>query len=55
MSLESRIDSLRTRHAALDEKIRLEQTRPLPDSQALARWKLDKLHVKEEIDRLARH
>ncbi|HYG87975.1 MAG TPA: YdcH family protein [Azospirillum sp.] len=54
MSLESRLASLRNRHAALDDKIRLEQARVLPDTQALARMKLDKLHVKEEIERLAK-
>jgi len=54
MSLESRLASLRNRHAALDDKIRLEQARAHPDTQSLARMKLDKLYVKEEIERLAR-
>lgn len=53
MSLESRLATLRNRHAMLDEKIRVEQGRPLPDTQTLSRMKLDKLHLKEEIDRLA--
>ncbi len=54
MSLESRLASLRNRHSVLDDKIRAEQARAMPDSQSLARMKLDKLYVKEEIERLAR-
>ena len=52
MSLQSRIDSLRTRHAALDTRIFDEDTRPAPDQGTLNRLKLEKLRVKEEMERL---
>ncbi len=52
MSLQSRIESLKTRHASLDTMIITEDQRPRPDSEALCRLKLEKLRLKEEIDRL---
>ena len=52
MSLQSRIESLKGRHAALDERITAEDRRPRPNDQALARMKVEKLHVKEEMERL---
>ncbi len=54
MSLQSRIDSLRTRHATLDTRITDEDTRPAPDQATLNRLKLQKLRVKEEMERLRR-
>jgi len=53
MASTNRVDSLRSRHAALDRAIREEQARPAPDSVALRRLKAEKLLVKEEIDRTA--
>jgi hypothetical protein len=52
MTLQTRIGSLMERHAALDARIVEEDQRPRPDSEALARLKVEKLHVKEEIERL---
>lgn len=52
MNLQSRIDSLRTRHAALEVRIADEDGRPQPDTGALTRLKLEKLRVKEEMERL---
>ncbi len=52
MSLQSRIESLKTRHASLESRIIDEDHRPRPDSEALARLKLEKLRLKEEMDRL---
>jgi len=52
MSLQSRIDSLKTRHASLESRITDEDHRPRPDSEALAKLKLEKLRLKEEMDRL---
>jgi hypothetical protein len=52
MSLQSRIESLKTRHASLDDLITTEDQRPKPDTDALSRLKLEKLRLKEEIDRL---
>ena len=52
MSLQSRIESLMSRHAALEMRISDEDNRPRPDSDALARMKLEKLRLKDEMERL---
>ncbi|HEY0418446.1 MAG TPA: YdcH family protein [Acetobacteraceae bacterium] len=52
MTLQSRIDSLKTRHASLDAQIADEDLRPRPDSATLSRLKLEKLRLKEELERL---
>ena len=52
MSLQSRIESLKGRHATLESRIEDEDHRPQPDSQALSRMKVEKLRLKEEVERL---
>jgi hypothetical protein len=52
MSLQTRLDSLKERHAALETRITEEGQRPRPDAETLTRLKVEKLHVKEEIERL---
>ncbi len=52
MSLNARLDSLKERHAALENRISDEDHRPRPDSDTLTRLKIEKLRVKEEIERL---
>jgi hypothetical protein len=52
MSLQARIESLTHRHASLETKIFEEDHRPRPDNTALVRLKLEKLRVKEEMERL---
>ncbi|HUM08925.1 MAG TPA: YdcH family protein [Acidocella sp.] len=52
MSLQSRIEALKGRHASLESKIVAEDRRPSPDSTALARMKVEKLRLKEEMERL---
>ena len=52
MSLQSRIESLKTRHASLETQISEEDHRPQPDSDALSKLKLQKLRLKEEMERL---
>ena len=52
MSLQSRIESLKPRHATLETRIFEEDHRPRPDSDALARLKLEKLRLKEEMESL---
>ena len=52
MDLQSRLESLRQRHAALELRIADEGGRPRPDSDTLTRLKIEKLRVKEEIERL---
>ena len=52
MSLQARIESLSNRHASLELKIFEEDHRPKPDDTALSRLKVQKLHVKEEMEKL---
>jgi hypothetical protein len=52
MTLQSRLESLKERHAALELRIADEDQRPRPDSDTLTRLKIEKLRVKEEIERL---
>jgi hypothetical protein len=52
MNLQSRIESLKSRHASLETRITDEDHRPRPDNDTLARLKLEKLRLKEEMDRL---
>ncbi|MBB2202382.1 YdcH family protein [Gluconacetobacter tumulisoli] len=53
MSYEARIHSLRLRHARLDDRIFDEDRRPMPDIGILRRLKIEKLRIKEEIERLS--
>ena len=55
MSLQARIESLKGRHATLETRILDEDRRPRPDPQELSRMKLEKLHLKEEMERLRRN
>ena len=52
MSLQARIESLTSRHAGLETKIFDEDHRPRPDNAALSRLKVEKLRIKEEMERL---
>jgi hypothetical protein len=52
MTLQTRLESLRARHATLEGQIADEGHRPAPDSDALCRLKREKLHLKEEMERL---
>jgi len=52
MSLNTRLEALKERHAALETRILDEDQRPSPDTEALARLKIEKLHIKEEIERI---
>ena len=54
MSLQSRIDSLKDRHHALEARISDEDHRPRPDPDALTKLKGEKLRLKVEMERLAR-
>jgi len=49
-----RLRTLETRHAALETRITEEGARPRPDDATLARLKREKLHLKEEMERLRR-
>ncbi len=52
MNLQSHIDALKGRHASLESKIAAEDRRPRPDDSALMRMKVEKLRLKEELERL---
>jgi hypothetical protein len=52
MSLNTRIDALKERHASLETRISDEDHRPRPDTEALTRLKVEKLRLKEEMERL---
>ncbi len=52
MTLDTRLDSLKERHASLELRIADEDQRPRPDTDTLTRLKVEKLRVKEEIERL---
>ena len=53
MTPEPRLRSLKDRHANLERRIDEEGARPRPDSTALQRLKLEKLRLREEIERLS--
>lgn len=52
MNLQSRIETLKGRHEDLETRIADEDHRPQPDGAALSRLKVEKLRLKEELDRL---
>jgi hypothetical protein len=52
MSLQAHLDALKERHAALELRISDEDQRPMPNSEELHRLKIEKLRVKEEMERL---
>ena len=54
MSVRDRIESLKTRHSRLENRISDEGTRPAPDQSTVARLKREKLRVKDEMERLDR-
>lgn len=49
------IEALRQRHADIEGMIRAEYGRPRPDDLTLKRLKIEKLHVKEQLDRMRMH
>jgi hypothetical protein len=54
MSLQDRLETLRSRHASLDEALEKETSRPMPDTCAIADLKRQKLRIKDEIFALQR-
>jgi len=49
---QPRLNSLQDRHASLDRQLAQEGQRPAPDAATLAKLKVAKLRLKEEIERL---
>ncbi|HYD98856.1 MAG TPA: YdcH family protein [Alphaproteobacteria bacterium] len=54
MAVETDVSALKTRHAGLDRMILEEQRRRVPNEFEIKRMKLEKLYLKEEIDRLSK-
>jgi hypothetical protein len=52
MSLYARLDALKERHASLETRIFDEDNRPLPDAETIARLKIEKLQIKDEMERI---
>jgi hypothetical protein len=53
MSIEDRLESLRTKHAALDAELESETHRPSPDEVHIHDLKRQKLRLKDEMYRLS--
>ena len=54
MNLASHLDQLRARHQALEIRIKEEEMHPSADHLEIVALKREKLHVKEEIERISR-
>lgn len=52
MNLQQRLMTLTGRHAALEEQLSEEMTRPRVDDMTIIRIKREKLRLKEEMERL---
>lgn len=52
MNVSTHLDTLRSKHAALESKIRDEQRRPGADNLEVTTLKRQKLQIKEEIEKL---
>jgi hypothetical protein len=52
MNLQSHIETLKQRHASLDMRITEEDHRPRPDDDQIVRMKLEKLRLKDQMERL---
>ena len=53
MSVSSHLDQLRQKHEALKVRIREEERRPGVDHLEITALKREKLHIKEQIERLS--
>lgn len=49
MSLEEQVESLKTKHQALETAIDKENNRPHPDDAAIAHLKKQKLRIKDKL------
>jgi hypothetical protein len=53
MDVSSHLDQLRSKHQTLKAKIKDEERRPGVDSVQISALKREKLHLKEEIEKLS--
>lgn len=51
MAMHEHVESLRSKHARLEQLITDEMHRPMPDQTTLSRLKKEKLRLKETIER----
>ncbi len=54
MSTTDYIESLKAKHATLEQKLSLETLRPHPDDDAICNLKKQKLLIRDRITRLSR-
>jgi hypothetical protein len=47
------ISALHAKHAGLDERLKVETARPMPDAYVIAQLKKQKLAIKEELRELS--
>lgn len=52
MTMQDYVESLRDKHAFLEQQIDVEMHRPLPDQLLLSRLKREKLKIKDEMARV---
>jgi hypothetical protein len=52
MSLNARLAELSEKHRMLEKKIAEEMTRPAADTTKIARWKHEKLRLKDEMAKI---
>ena len=52
--LDTHLATLQKKHSGLDDKIRLELARPVTDTGRIRQFKLEKMQLKERIERLRR-
>ena len=52
MSTVQRIESLKFKHAQIDQRLHSEATRPMPDEAVLHALKKQKLQIKDELQTL---
>ncbi len=52
MTMQDYVESVRSKHALLEQQIDDELHRPLPDQSILTRLKREKLKIKDEISRI---
>ena len=53
MSVNAHLSELSEKHRTIDQKIAEEMTRPAANSDQIAKWKHEKLKLKDEIARLS--
>jgi hypothetical protein len=53
MTMDERLESLKSKHAALDATLQSEVARPRPDDTLMHDLKRQKLRIKDEIARLS--